>query len=150
VIVGELLQRAGAQDVGAAVAYVREAHAVIGNPERGERGAHASLFGVLGGGFKYFFIGEVNGAGKALGFGAPAGLCFAKDGQSGIIFAFDAVFDDGFNGQGTGDFAVRFAAHAVGKNEESHVRDNAVAILVIRAHATHVAYAAASDSHTNS
>ena len=64
--------------------------------------------------------------------------------------AFDAVLHDGFDGQGAGDFAVSFAAHAVGKNEEVSCRNDAVAIFVVRAHATHVANAAASDSHTNS
>src|SRR5271165_7057108 len=150
VIAGELLQGTGAQNVGSAVAHVREAQAILRDPYSGEGGAHAALFGMPRGGFKDFFIGQMHGAREALGTRGPARLGLAKNRQSGIVFAFQAMLDDGFHRQGAGHFAVGFAAHAVGQHEQPQLGDDAIAVFVVGAHATDISHAATCNSHTNS
>src|SRR5260370_20481556 len=92
----------------------------------------------------------MNGGGKTLCLGAPRRLNRTDERGRRIGFSIQAVFHDRFHSHGARDFAVRFAAHAVGKHEEVQRLNDPVAIFVVRTHATHIGHAATYDTHTNS
>ena len=75
---------------------------------------------------------------------------FAEQRSSRIFLAFEAVFDNGFDRERAGDFAVRLAAHSVREHIEVERRDDAVAVFVIGAHHAHVRGATGRDLQVHS
>ena len=57
------------------------------------------------------------------------------------------MLHDRLDGQRAGDFAMRFAAHTVGEDEQVQLRDNTEAVLIVRTDAPHAGHAAADNLH---
>src|SRR5580704_51041 len=146
-IVGQLLQIPAAEQVGTAVANVGDAELGIVHPNNREGGAHTALFGVFLGRLINFHVGEMHGAFQTLGFQREIVAGLAVEGLAGVLLGFRQVFGDGFHSHGTGDFAVSFAAHSVGKDKEGEGFYDAEGILIVGAHTTNVRQATAGDLH---
>src|SRR5207302_2482301 len=146
----ELKQAAAAEQVGAAVTDVSNAEFRAINPHRRQSRAHAVMIRILFCGLENGPVGQMDGRSKVFCAGAPIGLYCSDDLGRRIGLGVEAVFYDGFNRHGAGDFTVGFAPHAVGKHEEIQRLNDLVAIFVICTHATHIGHAATRDSHTNS
>jgi len=114
----KLQQAASAEQIGTAVSDVRDAEIRAVDPGSRQSCTHAMLFRMLFGGLEDSPVGEVKGRRKALCPGAPVGLCWTHDARCGIGFDIQAVFYNGFNGHGAGDFAVRLSTHAVREHEK--------------------------------
>src|SRR5256885_14677356 len=60
------------------------------------------------------------------------------------------MFYDGFHSQCAGDFAVRLAAHAVGKDKKVQRLHQPKAVFIVRPNLPHVGRAAAHNAHKHS
>src|SRR5882757_4117431 len=60
------------------------------------------------------------------------------------------MFYDGFHSQCAGDFAVRLAAHAVGKDKQVQRLHQPKAVFIVRPNLPHVGRAAAHNTHKHS
>src|SRR5260370_4325113 len=147
---GQLLQRAAAQKIGAAVADVRDAELGAVDPRCGERAPNAALLEMPFCSLENPFVGEVHGAGEAFGLIAQTCLHLAKKWRGVILTAVQTMLRDRLYRQCAGDFSVGLAAHAVGQNEELQRRNDAKTVFVVCANATYVAYAATCDLHEHS
>src|SRR5271166_4999225 len=113
-IIGELLQAAAAEQVGALVAHMRDTELATVYPSGRDRCAHATLFGVSLGGFKDTEIGGADSVLQQLGLLGPIVGGFGYECNTGIFFGLAAIVHDCVHSQGTGHLAVGFSAHAVG------------------------------------
>src|SRR5207249_12322896 len=102
------------------------------------------------GGVGKFLVRKNDGGRKAVCSSIPIRVDPADDPGGRIGLDVEAVFHDGFNRHGAGDFTMGFAPHTVGEHEELQRLNNFVAIFVVCTHATHIGHAASRDSHTNS
>jgi hypothetical protein len=118
VITGELLQGTGTEQISPAITDMSDAQSGTINPKGGDGGTHAVLVRVCFGGLENVLIGEVNGAEQSLGPRAPRGLGISDNGQRRIFLACHAMLYNSFYRQSAGDFAMRFPAHAIGKDEK--------------------------------
>src|SRR6267142_1664804 len=92
----------------------------------------------------------MNGALKTSRSGAQIGMRWAVKLSGRVGLWGGAMLHEGFHRESAGDFAVRFATHAIGEHKKVQWRNDAETIFVVCAHATYVAQAATHDSHTSS
>ena len=138
-VLRELLELSTAQAIDPAVPDVRHAHAFVGESNRDDRGAHASLPGALLRGAVNDFIRQSNGAGQAIGRAADSLDVLAGEGQRRISLRLAAVLEHRVHGHPAGDFARLQSSHPVREDEETHLRRDAEAVLVVFADASRVA-----------
>ena len=149
-VVSELLERAPAQQIGAAITDVSDAQAAVIEPRGGKSGAHTVLLRIFLRGLINLAIRQVHGALQTLGFLRPVVAGSPGESNAGIVPCFGAVINDGFNGHGTGNFSMSLAAHTIGKDEEVERFKNPEGVLVVGAHTSYVRQAVTSDLHSRS
>src|SRR5271163_4064027 len=138
-VLGELLKFARAQAIDAAVSDVRDAHALVREPDRDNRGTHAPISRGLLRGAINDRIRQSNRARQTVRCARNSVNVFAGEWQRWIRFGGAAVLQNRVHSEAAGHFARIQSAHAVGEHKEIQFRRGAVAVLVILADATGVA-----------
>src|SRR5882762_8129323 len=117
-ILRELQQAANTQKIGAAVPDVSDAEFRAVNPRGGHGRAHALLFRMFFRRLKDAFIRQVNGARKPSRSDTQVRLRLAEKWSGWVLLRLDAMLHEGFHRESAGNFTMRFAAHAIGKNKK--------------------------------
>ena len=135
---GKLLEMIAAKTVSAAIADVGHGQAFPGEARGDNGGSHAVLTKMTVRGVINDPIGEPHGTGETVGGWSDAGKFFTDEFERGIGDGVAAMGGDAVDGETARNFAGGEAAHAIGENEQIHLRGGEEAVFVILTDATGV------------
>ena len=138
VVVGELLDLPVADTVAAAVADVREVHAVLDGEGAHDRGAHAPLLGVALGGLVDPEVGELDRRDQAVLLVAARAVHLVRPRALRVLGRGREELAHRVHGHLGRDLAGRVPAHAVGHDVEAILAEDREAVLVVISLATDV------------